>query len=92
MHRRDDALLATPEAAIAALQLDGELRYGLLPLGRYQLSPSLGFNVSPGGWTTRASATLQLGTTFSLDVELSRHDPAESETDHAVGLNLELEF
>ena len=92
MQSRDSAVLVPPEATIASLQLDGELRYGSLPLGRYQLSPAIGFNVSPHRWTTRASATLQLNTAFSLDLELSRHDPAEGETDHAVGLNVELEF
>ena len=89
---RDGAVLAPGGETVGALQLDGELRYGQLPWGRYQLSPAMGFNVSADGWTVRASAELELSTSFNLDLELSRQDPAQGEADHAIGLSLELDF
>ena len=76
----------------SALLLDAELRSPKLAMGSYVLTPALGFQFSPDAWTTRLGTALQLHSSLNLQLDLSRQQPEEGDTNHSLGLNLEMEF
>ena len=76
----------------SALLLDAELRSPKLAVGSYMLTPALGFQFSPTAWTTRLGTALQLHSSLNLQLDLSRQQPQEGDTNHSLGLNLEMEF
>ena len=76
----------------SALLLDAELRSPKLAMGSYVLTPALGFQFSPDAWTTRLDTALQLHTSLNLQLDLRRQQPEEGDTNHSLGLNLQMEF
>ena len=76
----------------SALLLDAELRSPRLAMGSYVLTPALGFQFSPDAWTTRLGTALQLHSSLNLQLDLSRQQPEEGDTNHSLGLNLQMEF
>ena len=87
-----DQFSTTGEVVSSALLLDAELRSPKLAMGSYMLTPALGFQFSPDAWTTRLGTALQLRTSLNLQLDLSRQQPEGGDTNHALGLNLEMEF
>ena len=76
----------------SALLLDAELRSPKLAMGSYVLTPALGFQFSPDAWTTRLGTALQFNSSLNLQLDLSRQQPEEGDTNHSLDLNLEMEF
>ena len=84
--------LSTTGDVSSALLLDAELRSPKLTMGSYSLTPALGFQLSPDTWTTRLGTALQLHDSLNLQLHLSRQQPDEGHTHHALGLNLHMDF
>ena len=76
----------------SALLLDAKLRSPKLAMGSYILTPALGFQFSPDAWTTRLGTALQLHSSLNLQLDLGRQQPEEGDTNHSLGLNLQMEF
>ena len=76
----------------SALLLAAELRSPKLAMGSYMLTPALGFQFSPDAWTTRLGTTLHFHSSLNLQLDLSQQQPEEGDTNHSLGLNLQMEF
>ena len=84
--------LSTTGDVSSALLLDAELRSPKLTMGSYSLTPALAFQLAPDTWTTRLGTVLQLHDSLNLQLHLSRQQPDEGHTHHALGLNLHMDF
>ena len=47
---------------------------------------------SPAAWTTRLDTALHFNSSLNLQLDLSRQQPEEGDTNHSLGLNLQMEF
>ena len=74
------------------LLLDAELRSPKLAMGSYMLTPALASSSSPDAWTTRLGTALLFNSSLNLQLDLSRQQPEEGDTNHSLGLNLEMDF